>query len=266
MRNQRRRIRLLPYKMASESGRNLARQLNILRVRTEESKFRARTGDVIINWGNSAPRINITPGHSPTILNKNGVDISTDKLRTFEHLNNEDFTNIPDYTTDINIAKYWLDNDICKRVFIRTKLNGHSGEGIIVARSSDEVIDAPLYVKGIAKEREFRIHVLNGEVIDYSEKKARNGARELDSWNPDIRSYDNGWIFARENVEVPQQVLIAAINSVRLLGLDFAAVDICIDKHNSMPVVLELNSSPALEGTTLDSYTTAFVKYFNGEL
>jgi hypothetical protein len=51
----------------------------------------------------------------------------------------------------------------------------------------------------------------------------------------------------------------AAVKSVEVLGLDFGAVDCCIDMANH-PWIIEINSGPGLQGTTLDKYVAAFKK------
>ena len=47
------RIRVLPYKSYSNGAKALSRALGGKRLRLANSRFKARTGDVIINWGNS---------------------------------------------------------------------------------------------------------------------------------------------------------------------------------------------------------------------
>jgi hypothetical protein len=46
--------------------------------------------------------------------------------------------------------------------------------------------------------------------------------------SPLIRSHHRGYVFARENLNVPESVRIEAIKAVKALELDFGAADIKI--------------------------------------
>ena len=123
----------------------------------------------------------------------------------------------------------------------------------MVASSIEELVAAPLYTQGIEKDKEYRVHVFKGQVIDYQQKKQRIGV-ESDST---IRNHSTGWVYTRISVVLPEGVKEQAIKAVDALGLDFGAVDICTDLEGT-PFVLEVNTAPGLEGTTLEKYIEAF--------
>jgi D-alanine-D-alanine ligase-like ATP-grasp enzyme len=162
--------------------------------------------------------------------------------------------NVPDFTTDINDAKRWIAED--KIVFCRTLLRANSGRGIVIAKVVAELVRAPLYVKYIRKEKEYRLHVFNGKVIDLVEKRRRTGFQEATNYNKYVRSYEQGWIMARDGVVVTEETRSQAIRAVQALGLDFGAVDIVMDR-NGKPMILEVNTAPGIQGTTLDNYKKA---------
>lgn len=254
------RKRIVPYKGGSKSAKALSKKVGALRIKPDNTRFIARNDDVIINWGASERKWMRKNFSKQKVINPpEAVSVACNKLETFEVLKDNGIP-VPHFTTNQSEAHAMLEEEVCKRVFCRTKLRAHSGDGIVVARNSDEIVQAPLYVEGIAKDREFRIHVSRGEVFDFVEKKAVIGARELENWNPDIRSHSNGWVFTRQDVEVPTNVSDAAIAAVQVLGLDFAAVDICTQKNSGDAFVLEVNTSPALENTTLDKYANMIVR------
>lgn len=264
MKNKKGRIVILPYKMGSESAEAFAKELKVLRIHPDETKtkFVGRDADVIVNWGNSTFMPQVRKGETPSLINHpRAVRVATDKLETFKVLSNSGVP-VPEFTTERQRAEQWLRDEESKRIFCRTILNSHSGNGIVIARKDTEVVNAPLYVKGIPKDREFRVHVLRNVIFDRQEKKARAGIREQlgEDWVSDVRSHANGWVFTRENVTIPKEVEEAAIKAVAALGLDFGAVDICCTKKG-VPFVLEINTAPSLQGTTLELYTKVFNKF-----
>jgi glutathione synthase/RimK-type ligase-like ATP-grasp enzyme len=164
------------------------------------------------------------------------------------------------YTTIKGEALFWIENG--KKVVCRTLLTGHSGNGIVIASTAEEVVEAPLYTEFINKDKEFRVHVFNGAIIDFQQKKKRNGVEA----NGDIRNHGNGWVYARSDVTLPPLVAEQSIKAVSSLRLDFGAVDICTSLEGGV-FVFEVNTAPGLEGTTLAKYVEAIKKYeesFNG--
>jgi len=204
-----------------------------------------KPGDVVINWGSSNPYhfFNVK-----ILNNPENVGLATNKLKAFQKFEAEGVS-IPRYTTDKKVAAGWE-----HVLFARTKLTGHSGEGIVVVDKGEEIPDAPLYTFYIFKEREFRVHVVNSKVID-TQRKIRDPNREVESWK--IRSHQNGFIFARNGIHASQKRNDLAIAACAALGLDFGAVDIIEDNKGNF-YVLEINTAPGLEGQTIESYANAF--------
>ena len=249
------RFKVFPYKMASASSKALANALNVKRVRPT---YDARRRDVIINWGNSRPSAILHAEHD---LNKHSaISIACNKLKTFNKLNGLGFEYIPDYTIHKEEATDWL--QMGDKVYCRTTLTGHSGSGIIIASTRDELVDAPLYTQATKHKYEFRVHVFKGEVIDVQQKKKRLG---YESASSGIRNHANGFIYARADISIPECILSASINAVATLGLDFGAVDIGYRERDNKAFLFEVNTAPGLVGTTLDKYVQAFTKHI-GEL
>ena len=243
------RIKLFPYKLGSVSGKALARSLSVLRVRPT---YDAKRRDIIINWGNSRPSSILSAPHD---LNKHSaIAIACDKLKTFQALVEQDY--LPDWTISKAIANLWIEEG--HKVYCRTTLTGHSGRGIIISSSADELVDAPLYTKATKHKYEFRVHVFKGEVIDVQQKKKRLG---FDSPSTGIRNHSNGYIYARADIDIPSNILSASVDAVNHLGLDFGAVDIGYRERDDRCFVFEVNTAPGLTGTTLEKYTQAFNKY-----
>jgi hypothetical protein len=262
----RRPIVILPYKVGSNSARNLAERMSLLlsyRVRRlfndrPNPTFVVRPWTRLINWGNSSAPVGTGPFAS--ISNRfDAVALASNKLQTFRQLENKDGIRIPTYTTDSAIARTWLVDGI--GVVVRSILSGHSGAGITLVSEPDaDIPRAPLYVQYIKKQKEFRVHVCYGEVIDVQEKRKRNDLPEGFEANYQVRNHQTGWVYCRENIEEPGDLRPMAIRVVQELGLDFGAVDLIWNEKRNEVYVLEVNTAPGLEGQTVSKYAEAFVK------
>lgn len=246
------------YNSFSEGAKELSRTLDVKRIKHQGSKFRGGMGKAIINWGSSS--LSDQALACERILNKpEAVRNASNKLKAFELLQEHDVS-IPPYYTDKEDAIAALDGQGC--LVARTILNGHSGAGIVIVDSPDNLVDAPLYTQYIPKKYEYRLHVFLGEVVDV-QRKARNKEIPDDQVDWKVRNHANGFIFMREGVEVGEEAKKEAINAVVALGLDFGAVDIIYNEKQGKYYVLEVNTAPGLTGATLDGYTKRIKEVFN---
>ena len=175
-----------------------------------------------------------------------------------------DYCRTPEYTTDFMAACRWLAQG--STVVERHVLNGHSGEGIRLVEpgGNEELQRAPLYVKYVPKNQEYRVHVCGGEAVDI-QRKARRKDLPDEEINWKIRNHDNGFIFARnEDGQVPPDVIDQAVRAVKALGLAFGAVDVIFNDKAQEAYVLEVNTAPGLSGETLAGYVRRFQDYLDG--
>lgn len=243
-------LRILPYRKGSKSARVLARALNGLRVRFD-GIFKPRLRHLVLNWGN--PR---TPRWWQVGLNSpEAVGRSSNKLSALTTLKAAGVS-IPLFTTSHEEAKKWVTVD--ERIVVgRRILNGSKGVGCVVygaEGSETPIFNCPLYTLHLRHKREFRIHVFKGRIIDMVEKRKRRGFENRNTW---IRNYNNGYVFARDNLQVPECVRQSAINATMALGLDFGAVDVAYREKENKAYVFEVNTAPGIEGTTIQSYIGA---------
>lgn len=256
-------LKLYPYKVGSESAKELSTLLNIMRVKPD-GNYVPKIGQKVINWGQGKnPNwIDTATRRGVSILNKPAaVNVASNKLLALQALKVAG-VRVPDFTTSIQDAQRWLNN--YNVVMERHELRGNSGDGIrIVTLHDDEMEDnlqyAPLYTKFIPKTAEFRVHVFRGEVIDYIEKKKLTGDRRPANFNKYISSINYGWVFSRTGVMDVPEVRQLALKAVSALGLDFGAVDIVY--ADGLPYVLEVNTAPGLSGLTLIKYANAFRRF-----
>jgi glutathione synthase/RimK-type ligase-like ATP-grasp enzyme len=69
-----------------------------------------------------------------------------------------------------------------------------------------------------------------------------------------VRNHVNGWVFCTQNVGIPDKALDYAVMAVAACGLDFGAVDIIWNESRQEAYVLEVNTAPGIEGSTLNLY------------
>lgn len=248
-----RKLRILPYKMSSVSARLLARELNCLRIYPDRNTYRYKRNHVIVNWGLSVIPSSLECVPDSHILNHpSAVLLASNKLYTFNRLFQQCFYDIPDWTCQHSKAEEWIANG--DSVYCRTTLTGHGGDGIVVANSIDEIVEAKLYTKGVSNETEYRVHVFNGEVIDFIKKARRRNQDDQPSHH--IRNYKQGWVFVREGVQLPQVVEESARKAIKALGLSFGAVDIC-QTTEGKACVFEVNTAPGIMNTSVERYAEA---------
>lgn len=166
---------------------------------------------------------------------------------------------VPPFTESSGTAFGWLEEG--HKVVCRKKLNGHSGDGIVIASSTDQLVEAPLYVKYLKKKSEYRVHInkLNTD-FSWQQKRLRNG---YDANNPlvhQVRNLQNGWVYCRSEVNPPQVVIEAAtiLRDSPAFTLDFAAVDIIYNEAQNKAYILEANTAPGLCGGTVKWYADLF--------
>lgn len=247
---------IYPYKMGSNSAKELANLLGCKRI-FPDRLFRNNYKRPIINWGNTTTPAWMTKWADQVILNKpECVYVAANKLLTFEKFV-EAGVKHPEWTTEEIVAAEWLEE---VDIIARLTLTGKGGDGIVLLKTTDFTIPAPLYTKYFKKRYEYRVHVFNGKVIDFVQKKQRQGQPA----NFQVRNAVNGWVFCREGVVLPECVAEQAIKAADALGLTFGAVDVGFNEKKQEPCVFEVNTAPGLEGTTLHSYEKAIKDYLNG--
>lgn len=254
---------IFPYKIASESAKVLAQNLGTKRVRPD-GNYKYFKNHLIINWGSSS-KPNWAKNGVKVLNHWDVIKNTSNKLSCLNTLKDNGVRTV-EFTSDIGVAEQWIKDD--ETVFCRTKLVGHSGAGIKVARKIDDLVECNLYTKYLDGKNEYRIHIYNDGVkepiiFDAAQKRRKEGFKEENIENPDarlIRSYDNGYVFCREGLEIPEDVKNQAIKAIKASGLNFSGIDIRYKVKTKEAYVLETNTSVGMdeESTTLDRYSDLF--------
>ena len=235
--------------MASKSAKALKEGLvaaGVRCLRKMPPQFRSKTTDLLIYYGGNhhiigglSETFNICRAHA------------NNKLNAFNKFKEANLSTV-EWTTDVDIAKTW------PLVVARATLTGHSGQGIHMWNPSnkDEPVPiAPLYTKYVKKTYECRVHVFNGEVIDAQiKRKLKEYDGEVDT---NVRNHTTGWVYCRDNFQVPEEAKLLSLQAIKTLQLDFGAVDLIYNQHYNQFYLLEVNTAPGLEGTTLTNYIKA---------
>ena len=239
-------------------------------------KFKVPDNAFVLNYGRSAWPIWYLDARERgvTFLNTpSAVVNSVDKRLTLELLSNAGVKCL-DWTTSAEEAYAWyLTGD---DVIVRTIAQGKQGKGIELCTPSyprseggkdpKDYPNAPLFTRHYTKDVEFRVHVVNGEVIDYVQKK-RMGKKKRDKLGLTaadelIRNHKRGWVFAHNDIIHSELVKQLALDTVKVLGLDYAGIDILAKVSGGKvydAVVCESNSAPGMSSpTTFKAYTQAF--------
>ena len=247
------RTRLFAYKAGSASAKALADALGIKRIRHTGSRFRPRAEDMVINWGSSTLPPELLTAR---VLNDPGkVGVATNKLSFFRRAHDSGCCRVVEATYSRDQAAEWIREG--GTVVCRTKLQGNSGDGIVIAETVDELVKAPLYTLYKKKKSEWRVHISRGEVI-FIQQKVRKEDVPDDEVNWKVRNHKNGFVFAHKERNPPADVVKQAGDAMDMLGLDFGAVDVIWNNHEAQAYVLEVNCAPGLEGTTLEKYAESF--------
>jgi hypothetical protein len=242
---------IYPYITASESAKLLAERLDAKRIKLQNSEYVHSEDKVVINWGNTR-----CPFTERVLNRADRLEETVDKLSLFRLMSRKGRGNL--------LPQYWVHPDDIPYdafpILCRTTTTGHDGAGIVIAKSREELVLAPLYVKYIEAYEEYRVTIVKDYgVTDIQTKRPRNG----ESPTSPIKTYANGYGFQRLGVPATYWEALErmAEEVLELTGLDFAGLDII--RHGENFYLLEVNSAMGLEGQALDRFATGIEALVN---
>ena len=234
---------LLYHGRSHVTGNRLGDFLGIPHGRDCDSRY-----DYLIRWGSRT-----SVGYRPTETVINSMESlrqNTDKLQTLRRLDNAGIP-VPEYTTDRDEISNSFGYPALGRAEQHTR--GQDINLILQWRDAYLTSGNDYFVEYIPTDLEYRMHVIDGEVVKIHEKRLRS---EEDN-HPFLRNHETGWIFVDPREQPPDSQL--AIDAVGALGLDFGAVDMIMSEAGD-PYVLEVNSAPSLDEANLRRYGEAFAE------
>lgn len=277
------------------TGKVLAERLAI-----DSGRNKPRNADVVIGWGCKTDEYvdlgNAKVLNHPNAIRKNRNKQTT--LYLLRNNQNTSGT-IAKHVESANVLASLQAGNVSLPLIGRTRMHqGGKGFWFCPTKSLVEAAvaeGAHYFQEFIDIKQEYRLHVFCGEVI-YAQKKIENPSEEgwvaqrkekIENWAnkkgdnldeatmlyvlrrlakeadlPDriVRSNKRGWKFSSVRPDNLNDALKnAAIATVAAIGLDFGAVD-CALGQNDAPWIIEVNSGPGLQGSSLDAYVAAFQK------
>lgn len=195
------------------------------------------------------------------ILNPfSNLQINRDKAKALKTMK-EKGVSVPFVCLDNEVDSKINDGSMCFPLIARTKYH-QGGEGFELCLCKRDIRRARNkgichhYVQYIPNDKEYRIHVFNGDIIRMAKKLGRE---DCNNWR---RNHEDGWVF--HNMELtetlPNGVKSEAKKAIAAMGLTFGAVDILWSDFDEA-VVLEINSAPGLIDNGLEVYSNKIKDY-----
>ena len=231
----------------SETGKKLKEALNI----PGGTELSAKV-DILVRWGSAHP-VKYS-ARVKTLNTKSVINMVTDKKLSLEIMGKSGFNTPEIYDSVDRISNFPV---------LGRNRHHSAGRDIQVFVSRDDMKrryrdgTSDFFVEFIPSEKEYRIHVFNGEPIMCLEKRLPNDSRVESPIY--IRNLNNGWVF--KEISAPDGVTFLARKVVELFGLDFGAVDILSSNGRLYP--LEVNTAPTLGDDTISLYVKRIKKIFN---
>ncbi len=181
-----------------------------------------------------------------------------DKITQYTFFKEHDLPHIP-WSTDLAVARKWQQEG--GTIMCRARIKGQTGTGIVVATPVDELVAAKVYTLYVSHKREFRVNVLRGKVVNIREK-----LRMADTTGDfHIRNQENGYTTAhcRPLSNIMRANMYALAESASAVSdSDIVGVDIGLNEAKEYPFLIEVNSGPTIEGSTLREMTVAIKALF----
>lgn len=245
---------VFPYKTGSESAKALTDALDGKRVLRQGSSYVYKSDHLLINWGASdCPYVQALNSDVTEVINK---------ITFYKKLAGMGVT--PKFATTKPAALAALDFPI----FCRTQTAGHDGSGIVIADDASQLVTAPLYVEGVDKTSEYRIHMgrhKDGTVLILGQQIKKKTQTQPDGLDPRIWTGDSvtlRWTLNNAPVSAPNAVLEVATKAFGAFpGLSFGALDIVYHQPSQRAYVVEINSAPIATEKTTKMYADFFKDY-----
>lgn len=177
-----------------------------------------------------------------------------DKLSQYKWFEAAGIPALP-YTTSQEVVSQWLQEG--QTVVGRKLLRSSEGKGIVLLVPGDSVVQCPVYTQYRKKKKEFRVHIFGDSVVSVLEKRKK---KDADKTETKIRNTANGYVFCRQDVVKPPGIRELAIQASKVTKSHFKGVDIGYNEKLNQLFVIEVNSAPGMEGSTVVDYSNTILQ------
>lgn len=271
------KIEFFLYNRFSKGGRGVAKMLGVKPIARDRIVLHQNiiTADALINWGCSPVKGTKTlTGDDKRFLNvgriinaPEAVGICSNKATFFKTMSKTGGPRVPEFTTDLEQAKTWAAEGLA--VLGRSN-HGSSGKDIaFFAEDPERFVSSDFWLKYKKKKAEFRLHFIGDTwVIEQQKVLPKLGPDGIpipkESVDFRIRTHRTGFIFQKNDIKVPDDVYRQAEiarSVIREKGLDFGAIDVIYNQSENQAYVLEINTAPGLEESSIPSYAESLRNY-----
>ena len=201
----------------------------------------------VVRWGNSSPGACMVGANAKVFNKPASISLSANKLQSLIAMRDAGVS-VPQFASDrseVNFDGPWVarpHHHMCGQYFLKVKHQRNIPSGRLV-------------MKYIKKHDEWRVFVLFGKVWRVGKRVPKTDETPHDF----IWSLSKGWKIELVE-EHPDCIATEAVKAVTSVGLDFGAVDVCVD-HFGKPWVFEVNSAPGLSEYKIDRLSKRIVKW-----
>ena len=201
--------------------------------------------NTLIRWGNTE-EFPLPVRNEPNTVT--AIRRASDKLTTLRILSE----------AGISVPPFGIEPSSMNFPLMGRSRHGSGGADIIVYESpSDfrEIADySEFYTEYIPNRREYRVHVVNGEIVRVQGKWLDFPGHQSSRY---VKNYTNGFRYRSPQHEINEERKESARRSVAALGLYFGAVDLLVAEDRSS-YILEVNTAPGCSPMTLSAYANKF--------
>ena len=241
--------RSLPSEALARNVEAVARQGADVRLVHDPSEIRrdSELPPLVLNWGGSEP----LPADLIALNRPESVRIAADQVESVRRLGE---LAPPTVLRPDDISLLGSDRVVAKR---RRGARG-SGKTVIGADAAwSERVRYDLFQRLVPERDEYRLGVLNGRVTSAYRRRAPEGT-DPENLHPD---------WQHEQVHVlPAAVVAVAREGAGRIGLDYAGVDVIVDRTTGRAYCLEANAAPGMSEQTLRSLYANLQQAVRGSL